>query len=95
MHFDNPFKKLSKTEIYVVIGGTAAIAAYAEYRHHATTGSWSPFATGNAAAVPADASGSPTGTVTDPKTGQTYSDTAVWTRSRLSRMLARLPTTVM
>jgi PASTA domain len=79
-HFENPFKKLSKTEIYVVIGGVTLITAYAEYRHHKTTGSWSPFASGsaNAAGTGSEANGaSPTGTVTDPATGQTFSDTQV------------------
>src|ERR1700733_724253 len=77
---DNPFKKLSKTEIYVVIGATALITGYAEYRHHKSTGSWSPFATGTSGAVASTAStagAAASGTVTDPSTGQVYSDTAV------------------
>jgi hypothetical protein len=76
---ENPFKKLSKPEIYVVIVGSAAIAAYAEYRHHKSTGSWSPFATNpaNSAANGNAAGTSGGGTVTDPNSGQVYSDTAV------------------
>lgn len=76
MPIPNPFKNLSKPQLYVVIGGTALIAGYAEYRHHKSTGSWSPFASGNAA-NPGSGDNSVAGTVTDPETGQVYSDTAV------------------
>jgi len=79
MHVDNPFKKLSKPEIYVVIVGATLIAGYAEYRHHQSTGSWSPFVSApkSSAANGTAAGTSATGTVTDPSTGQVYSDTAV------------------
>lgn len=74
----NPFKDLSRPQLYAVLAGGTAIAAYAEYRHHAATGSWSPFATSSAESQDTSeaATGSP-GTVTDPTTGQEYSDTAV------------------
>ena len=75
---ENPFKKLSKPELYAVIGGTALVTGYALYRHHADTGSWSPFATGSSAAATGPAGAASTsGTVTDTTTGQVYSDTAV------------------
>lgn len=76
MALHNPFKNMSKPQIYAVIGGTSLIAIYAEYRHHKSTGSWSPFASGNASNSGAGAN-SVSGTVTDPSTGQVYSDTAV------------------
>ena len=68
---DNPFKKLSKTEIYVVIGGGVAIAGFAEYRHYKATGSWSPFATGS---TPNGAASGTAQSGTDPITGLPYSD---------------------
>jgi hypothetical protein len=75
---ENPFKKLSPTELKIVIVGTVLVAGYAEYSHHKKTGSWSPFATGSTgAAAGSGATASASGTVTDPTTGQVYSDTAV------------------
>jgi hypothetical protein len=74
----NPFAKLSHRQLIAVLIGGGAIAAYAEYRHHASTGSWSPFASASAAASQdTSEAASGTGTVTDPTTGQEYSDTAV------------------
>lgn len=78
MHLSNPFKHFSKPQLYIIIGSTVLITGYAEYRHHKATGSWSPFASGNGnSTAGAAASNSVSGTVTDPSTGQVYSDTAV------------------
>lgn len=63
--FHNPLKGLSKPELYAVIGGTVLIGGYAEYRHHASTGSWNPFAKTSSAAG--------SGTQIDPVTGMAYS----------------------
>ena len=77
MPFENPFSKLSKPQLYAVVAGGSAITAYALYRHHKVTGSWSPFATGSSSGVaPAGTSGS-AATVTDPATGISYSTAAV------------------
>jgi hypothetical protein len=43
MPLENPFKKLSKPQIYAVIGGTVLLGGAFEYQHHKSTGSWSPF----------------------------------------------------
>jgi hypothetical protein len=64
---ENPFKNLSPTQKYIVIGGGAAIGGYAIYAHHKSSGSWNPFSSGSAATGTA-ASG------TDPITGMPYSD---------------------
>lgn len=78
MAFTNPFSKLSHGQLIAVLIGGGLIGVYAEYQHHKTTGSWSPFSTGTttAGSTSTAAAGSP-GTVTDPTTGQEYSDTAV------------------
>lgn len=73
----NPFKSLSRPQLYAVLAGGTAIAGYAEYKHHQATGSWSPFATGTASRDTSDAASSTSGEVTDPDTGQSYSDIAV------------------
>lgn len=65
---DNPFKNLSTTQKYVVIGGGAAIGGYALYKHKQSSGTWNPFSSGTAAATTTAASG------TDPITGMPYSD---------------------
>lgn len=79
MEIKNPFSHLSKPQLYAVVGGGILVTGYALYRHHANTGSWSPFASGNngSSAASASSGGSPSGTVTDPTTGQVYSDTAL------------------
>ncbi len=78
MAIENPFSKLSKPQLYAVVAGGVAVSGYALYRHHASTGSWSPLSSGTASSAASASSGtSPTGTVTDPSTGQVYSDTAV------------------
>lgn len=60
----NPFKGLSKPQIYAVIGGTVLVGGYVEYRHHKSTGSWNPFGGSSAAG---------NGTQIDPLTGLAYS----------------------
>jgi hypothetical protein len=76
VHVPNPFEKLSKTEKVAVIAGGSAILAFALYQHHKSTGSWSPFASGDTSNSGGDAAGG-AGTVTDPVSGSVYSDTAV------------------
>lgn len=66
MAFQNPFKNLSRPQMYAVGIGGAAIGGYALYAHHKKTGSWSPFATGTAATASTGATG------TDPVTGLPY-----------------------
>jgi Fibronectin type III domain len=61
---DNPFKKLSKNQLYIVIGSTAVIGGTVIFLHHKKTGSWNPFSPGSA--------GSSQGS-TDPVTGLPYS----------------------
>ena len=63
---DNPFKSLSKTQIYIAVGGATAIGGFLVYRHHKSTGSWNPWSSANAAST--QTSG------TDPITGLNYSD---------------------
>jgi hypothetical protein len=68
----NPFKKLSKTEKYVVLAGGLGIGGYLVYHHHSTTGSWNPFSTSSTAATTANS----TGASIDPITGMAYSNDA-------------------
>lgn len=80
MAFKNPFKDLSKTQLYIVVGGGLAIGVVAEVLHHKKTGSWSPFASGTASSSNSGATGTDPVTglpfsqddTTDPITGQTY-----------------------
>lgn len=80
MAFQNPFKNLSRPQMYAVGIGGAAIGGYALYAHHKKTGSWSPFSTGTAATASTGATGTDPVTglpysqdgETDPITGQTY-----------------------
>lgn len=46
MPLENPFKKLSKPQLYAAIGGTVIIGGFIEYKHHSSTGSWNPFSKG-------------------------------------------------
>ena len=66
---DNPFKNLSKPQLYAVIGGSTLVAGYAEYAHHKSSGSWNPFAKGAASTNSAG-----TATTIDPVTGLAYAD---------------------
>src|ERR1700761_5648031 len=73
MAFENPFKHLSKPEIYVTIAGGGAIAGYFVWRHHNVTGSWNPWSSQGASSSP-DTSGAAVGSGQDPITGLPYSD---------------------
>lgn len=66
MAITNPFKNLSKPQLYAVIGGGLLIGGYAEYAHHKKTGSWSPFATAPVSTA--------AGTGIDPLTSLPYAD---------------------
>jgi hypothetical protein len=66
MPFDNPFKKLSKPQIYAVIGGSVLIGGVYEYQHHKTDGTWNPFSKGS--------SGTATGSAIDPVTNLPVSE---------------------
>jgi hypothetical protein len=60
----NPFKGLSRTQVYAVIAGSALLLGIIEWRHHKSAGTWNPFSKGNPAG---------TGTTIDPVTGMAYS----------------------
>lgn len=77
MAITNPFKKMPKWAIYTSIAGGVIIAGYAEYKHHESTGSWSPLAAAPSASTSATTSVNTPGEVTDPTTGTSYSDTAI------------------
>jgi Fibronectin type III domain len=66
MPLDNPFKKLSKPQIYAVIGGSVLVGGIYEYQHHKSTGSWNPFSS--------SASGTATGSAIDPVTNLPVSE---------------------
>ena len=73
----NPFKGLSKPQIYAVIAGTLGIGGFLVYRHHSSTGSWNPFSSGSAAGTgitidPVTGLAYSQDNVTDPVTGMTY-----------------------
>lgn len=70
MAIENPFKKLSKNQIYIAAGGAAVIGGVFAYRSHQKTGSWNPFAKAPATG----ATGSTTATSIDPITGLAYTD---------------------
>lgn len=63
----NPFKHLSKTQVYISLAGGLGIGGYLIYRHHKTTGSWNPWSSSTSTSS-TDQSG------TDPITGLPYSD---------------------
>jgi hypothetical protein len=69
VNFENPFKRLSKTQLYITVGGAGLIAAYFVIHHHSTSGSWNPWSSGTAGTGTAA-----TGTSIDPITGLAYSD---------------------
>lgn len=75
MAFENPFKKLSKPEIYASIAGGVGIGGYFVIRHHSKTGTWNPWASGGTATSTGGTNaGAATGSGTDPITGLPYSD---------------------
>jgi len=80
MAISNPFKGMSKTQVYATLAGSAALAGYLEYKHHASTGSWNPWSSGSSSAAPTSTSaidpvtGLPSSqdNATDPLTNLTY-----------------------
>jgi Fibronectin type III domain len=66
MPLSNPFKKLSKPQIYAVIGGSVLVGGIYEYQHHKSSGSWNPFSS--------SASGTATGSAIDPVTNLPVSE---------------------
>ena len=76
MPFTNPLKGLSKTQIYVAVGGATAVGGYLVIHHHSTTGSWNPWSSGSGAASSATdpVTGLPVSedNTIDPVTGLTY-----------------------
>lgn len=75
---ENPFKNLSKWQLYAVIAGGGLIGVYAEVQHHKKTGSWSPFKSAPASTAGGQGINPVTGlpyssdSATDPQTGLTY-----------------------
>jgi hypothetical protein len=67
LDFKNPFKDLSKGQIYAAIGGTVLIGGVIEYTHHKKTGSWNPFSS-------ASSSASASGSAIDPVTNLPVSE---------------------
>lgn len=76
----NPFKGMSRPQLYAVAAGSLGVGGYILVRHHAKTGSWNPWSSGSGTPA-ADASSSVnpvTGlpysqdNVTDPQTGLAY-----------------------
>ena len=65
---DNPFKSLSKPQLYAAIAGAAGIGGYMIYDHHKKTGSWNPWSSATAATTSAGTAAS-----IDPITGLAYS----------------------
>jgi PASTA domain len=63
----NPFEKLSKPQIYAVIGGSLLLGGYLEIKHHKSTGSWNPFGGSSS-------SSSASGSAIDPVTNLPYSE---------------------
>jgi hypothetical protein len=76
---DNPFKGLSKTQLYMSLAGFAGITGYLVIRHHKQTGSWNPWSGGTTSDTTSTTQADPvTGLpysqddATDPVTGMTY-----------------------
>ncbi|HUN30631.1 MAG TPA: hypothetical protein VMU95_01325, partial [Trebonia sp.] len=78
MAIENPFKGMPKWAIWASLAGGTAVTGYALWRHHQTTGSWSPFATSTTASASSQDTDPVTGlpysqdNATDPLTGLTY-----------------------
>jgi hypothetical protein len=66
MALENPFKGLSKTQLWISIAGFTGITGYLVVRHHASTGSWNPWSGGTAQDTTST-------TQVDPVTGLPYS----------------------
>src|SRR3984957_4405669 len=74
MPFENPFKHLTKPQIYISVGGAVAIGGYFVVEHYKATRTWNPWAAGSAAAANTTANGAAAGSGTDPVTGMPYYD---------------------
>jgi hypothetical protein len=72
MGIKNPFEGLHGWQIYAALGGGVAVGGYALYKHHSSTGSWSPFKASSPTTTGTTSDG--TATSTDPITGLAYSD---------------------
>lgn len=65
MAITNPFKGMSKPQIYASLAGATAIGGYLVYRHHKSSGSWNPWSSGSSSTPSATTSS----TTIDPVTG--------------------------
>jgi hypothetical protein len=71
MAIENPFKNLSKPQLYAIVGGSVLIGGYIVVHHHSTSGSWNPFSSGTATTA---ATSGGTAASIDPVTGLPYSE---------------------
>jgi hypothetical protein len=69
----NPFDGLKPWQVWAAIGGGTAVGGYALYKHHESTGSWSPLKSSSSSATSGTTSDG-TATSIDPVTGLAYSD---------------------
>jgi hypothetical protein len=72
MALENPFKNLSKPQLYAVVGGGTLITGFIFIQHHKSTGSWNPFSSKSSATAGTTSAG--TATSIDPVTGLAYSE---------------------
>lgn len=70
----NPFKDMSKPQIYASIAGATLIGGYFVVRHHSQTGSWNPWSSSTTSSTSAAASTGATSQTIDPATGLPVSD---------------------
>lgn len=70
MAIKNPFRNMTKPQLYATIAGSAGVGGYLLYRHHKTTGSWNPFSAGSSSST---TSATTSSTSIDPVTGLPYS----------------------
>ena len=72
MALENPFKNLSKPQLYAVVGGGTLITGFIFIQHHKSTGSWNPFSSKSSTTAGTTSAG--TATSIDPVTGLAYSE---------------------
>jgi hypothetical protein len=72
MALENPFKNLSKPQLYAVVGGGSLITGFIFIQHHKSTGSWNPFSSKSSTTAGTTSAG--TATSIDPVTGLAYSE---------------------
>lgn len=72
MALENPFKNLSKPQLYAVVGGGTLITGFVFIQHHKSTGSWNPFSSKSNTTNGTTSAG--TATSIDPVTGLAYSE---------------------